>query len=143
MKTLNNDYISKRKSIFNIGLLFLIFSLICSTTGLADESNFNLGDSETCSGQIEEEAKLFQENTIIAKDDKKLHYKYYKGSKKKKVIIISHGLLDHSGRWHEFSKHFQSEGYSVYIQDLRGHGKSEGKKGDIKNFDQYVIALSF
>ena len=50
----------------------------------------------------------------------------------KGVIAIVHGLGDHSGRYDEWAKRFITEGYGVISIDLRGHGKSGGKRGHAK-----------
>lgn len=42
----------------------------------------------------------------------------------KGVIQISHGMAEHAGRYEEFSRRLTSEGYAVYANDHRGHGKT-------------------
>ena len=45
------------------------------------------------------------------------------------VIVLVHGLCEHSGRYEEFARFFQSQGYALFAFDLRGHGRSEGRRG--------------
>lgn len=40
------------------------------------------------------------------------------------VIVLIHGLADHSGRYSETARHFAQHDWSVYACDLRGHGQS-------------------
>ncbi len=47
----------------------------------------------------------------------------------KAIVCIVHGLSEHSGRYTHVAKKFTESQVGVYIIDLRGHGKSEGKRG--------------
>jgi alpha-beta hydrolase superfamily lysophospholipase len=40
------------------------------------------------------------------------------------VILISHGLVEHSGRYGAFAGFLAGRGYHVYAHDHRGHGRS-------------------
>ncbi|MDH5464308.1 MAG: lysophospholipase, partial [Thiovulaceae bacterium] len=51
------------------------------------------------------------------------------------VIVLIHGLGEYSGRYVELADHFTKHGYHVHTFDLRGHGKSEGKKGHTPSYD--------
>ncbi|MEK7434959.1 MAG: lysophospholipase [Cyanobacteriota bacterium] len=59
----------------------------------------------------------------------------------KTVLIIVHGLKDHSSRYEDFAKKMVEKGISVYSYDLRGHGKSKGYKVWIDSFNQYIDDL--
>ncbi len=56
----------------------------------------------------------------------------------KAVIIIVHGLCEHSGRYDYVTAKLNSFGYSVYRFDNRGHGRSGGDRGHIDDFNQYI-----
>jgi len=49
----------------------------------------------------------------------------------KGLVFIIHGIAEHMLRYDAFSKELNEEGFVVYGQDLRGHGKSikNGKRG--------------
>ncbi len=47
----------------------------------------------------------------------------------KAVICIVHGLGEHSGRYQHVAAFFVQNNISVFAFDLRGHGKSQGKRG--------------
>jgi len=51
------------------------------------------------------------------------------------VIILIHGLGEHLGRYDDWATRFNREGFNVIRIDLPGHGKSEGKRGHIPDFD--------
>ncbi|MCF8054671.1 MAG: lysophospholipase [Deltaproteobacteria bacterium] len=45
------------------------------------------------------------------------------------VICLIHGIGEHSGRYDHFARKFAEIGYPVLSFDLRGHGRSGGKRG--------------
>ncbi|MFL0194028.1 alpha/beta hydrolase [Clostridium sp. WILCCON 0269] len=55
----------------------------------------------------------------------------------KAVIVIVHGLCEHSGRYDYFTKRLNNFGYTVYRFDNRGHGKSGGERGYVENFEDF------
>src|SRR4051812_9194551 len=48
-------------------------------------------------------------------------------------LIVSHGLGEHSER-HEFILKLFSQNFNIAIYDLRGHGKSGGKRAYVEDF---------
>jgi len=59
----------------------------------------------------------------------------------KAVLLIVHGLNEHSGRYGHFSDFFVNEGFAVYGMDLIGHGKSDGTRSYVKDFTNYINDL--
>ncbi|MCL6573825.1 MAG: lysophospholipase [Bacillus sp. (in: Bacteria)] len=55
----------------------------------------------------------------------------------KAVVILVHGHGDHSGGLQNLSGSMVKKEYIVYAFDLRGHGKSSGKRGFIRNWDEF------
>lgn len=53
----------------------------------------------------------------------------------KAVVILIHGYADHSGRHTPTAEALTRAGFAVYGMDMRGHGESDGTRGDIENFD--------
>jgi len=51
------------------------------------------------------------------------------------VICIVHGLGEHSGRYEDVSSVLEKAGYAVMTFDMRGHGKSSGRRGDAPSCD--------
>src|SRR5512139_2194182 len=54
------------------------------------------------------------------------------------VILIVHGLGDHSGRYGNYVNYFVPRGYALYSFDARGHGRSSGARGHVDRFDRYL-----
>jgi acylglycerol lipase len=61
--------------------------------------------------------------------------------KAKAAIILVHGVGEHSGRYDNLIKAFADKKISVFAIDHRGHGKSDGKRGHIDSFMDYVYDL--
>lgn len=59
-----------------------------------------------------------------------------------KAVVILHGACEHSGRYLNLIKFLWKKGYSVFAPDLRGHGRSEGKRVHIGSFFTYFIDLA-
>jgi len=57
------------------------------------------------------------------------------GSGAGSVICMVHGLGEHSGRYEEVSSFLENAGYAVMAFDMRGHGKSSGRRGDAPSCD--------
>jgi alpha-beta hydrolase superfamily lysophospholipase len=53
------------------------------------------------------------------------------------VLAVTHGFGEHSGRYKNVVDHFVPRGYAVYGFDLRGHGRSPGKRGFIRSWSDY------
>ena len=59
----------------------------------------------------------------------------------KAVLLVAHGLAEHSGRYMNIVNHFVPKGYAVYGFDHRGHGKSQGQRGYVERFSHFVSDL--
>jgi acylglycerol lipase len=54
--------------------------------------------------------------------------------KAKAVVVLVHGIGEHSGRYQHVAEFFNRSNIAVLSFDLLGHGRSEGKCGDPKSF---------
>jgi len=55
-------------------------------------------------------------------------------------LIVSHGLGEHSRR-HEYLLKLFSQNFNIAIYDLRGHGKSGGKRAFVEDFSEFLKDL--
>lgn len=59
----------------------------------------------------------------------------------KAVVILAHGLAEHSGRYAHVAEHLVAHGYAVYALDHRGHGRSQGRRALVGRMDDVVDDL--
>ena len=57
------------------------------------------------------------------------------------LVVISHGLAEHSGRYVELAGRLTARGYAVHALDHRGHGRSAGRRSNIERFADVVSDL--
>lgn len=53
-------------------------------------------------------------------------------------VLLVHGLAEHLGRYEHVAATLNAAGYRVTGVELRGHGHSEGKRGFVASWEQYV-----
>ncbi len=62
------------------------------------------------------------------------------------VVCLVHGLGEHSGRYAHVAAAFTGAGYALQAFDLRGHGKSQGRRGHAPSwealFDDISLSLT-
>lgn len=49
-------------------------------------------------------------------------------------VVLTHGLGEHSGRYRHVAEVLAAKGVRVWCYDLRGHGRSEGRRGDAADY---------
>jgi len=57
------------------------------------------------------------------------------------LIVLVHGLGEHSGRYDHVVARLVDEGYAVHALDHRGHGRSDGPRALIEDMDDAVADL--
>lgn len=57
------------------------------------------------------------------------------------LIVLVHGLGEHSGRYDHVVARLVGEGYAVHALDHRGHGRSDGPRALIEDMDDAVADL--
>lgn len=64
-----------------------------------------------------------------------------KGAAPRAVLVVVHGLKDHSGRYSDFAAGLARSGFAVASYDHRGHGRSDGKPQRTDDFTDLVTDL--
>ncbi len=59
----------------------------------------------------------------------------------KRDLLIVHGFSEHIGRYHHIGEFFAEQGWRVTAMELRGHGKSGGKKGHVEKWIHFFEDL--
>lgn len=79
---------------------------------------------------------------VTARDGTKLLARTWAPSgNAKAVVVLMHGLKDHSARYADLATKLVGAGYTVYAFDLRGHGRSAGPRVAPNDWTDYVADL--
>jgi alpha-beta hydrolase superfamily lysophospholipase len=70
-----------------------------------------------------------------------IFYRCWAPAEPRAVLLLVHGLAEHSGRYGEFASFLADAGIATYALDHPGHGKSDGQRGHIGRFEEYIDAL--
>ena len=80
--------------------------------------------------QVEGEERKMYENFILQQfENGKLEGYSWNVDDPEKVICIVHGIGEYGGRFDRVAEAFREKNMAVLAFDLRGHGKSLGKRG--------------
>ncbi|UCF94651.1 MAG: lysophospholipase [Desulfobacterales bacterium] len=74
-------------------------------------------------------------------DNLTIFYRQIRAEPERARLVIAHGLGEHSGRYGNLFKRLIPQGISIWALDHRGHGQSDGRRGHIQHFDQYLSDL--
>lgn len=69
--------------------------------------------------------------------DANLFFQAWDNPEARGTVIINHGHGEHSEAYHRLVKGFENDKWSFYGWDCRGHGRSEGRRGYVADFDDY------
>lgn len=89
------------------------------------------------SSSVSEYTGLFMNQDGLA-----IFYRKYQANPERARMAISHGLGEHSGRYGNVVERLLSKGISIWAPDHRGHGRSDGPRGHILAFDEYIDDLN-
>lgn len=73
--------------------------------------------------------------------DAELFYQLWKPQESRGTFVITHGIAEYSECYDELATRLADDGWLVFGWDLRGHGKSEGKRGYVNRFQDYCEDL--
>jgi acylglycerol lipase len=81
--------------------------------------------------------------TITAGDGTQLYARHWEpaAGEVRAVVVIMHGLKDHSAHYASLAARLVGGGYSVHAFDLRGHGRSAGPRVAPRRWTDYVDDL--
>jgi len=70
-------------------------------------------------------------------DGFRLFYQSWLPENPREVMVVAHGLGEHSGRYGNLVDYFVPRGYGIFAADHRGHGRSSGIRGHVGSFLEY------
>ena len=66
---------------------------------------------------------------------------YWEATSTNAVVVLVHGMGEHSGRYNHVAKKFTENNFSVIAFDHFGHGKTEGKRGHNPKYDAVLDSV--
>lgn len=83
------------------------------------------------------------EQTLLGFEGRELFYQSWEpeGAPKATIAIV-HGGAEHSGHYEFFVDYFLAKGFALAGLDLRGHGRSKGKRGHVMDWNEIRQDLS-
>ncbi len=74
-------------------------------------------------------------------DQTELFYQTWTPEKVRGLILITHGLAEHSECYNSLAQSLADDGWKVFAWDMRGHGRSEGKRGYMRHISDSINDL--
>ncbi len=72
--------------------------------------------------------------SITTSDGVVLHARRWRPSTPARgLVVLAHGLAEHLGRYRHVAEHLAGRGWAVAGADHRGHGRSAGRQGDLRD----------
>jgi acylglycerol lipase len=88
-------------------------------------------------------AYTYDEDRLRHPDGLRIHYRtWHPTTKPRGALVICHGFNAHGGHYVWAAEQFAAAGIAVYALDLRGRGRSEGRRFYVRYFDQYVADIA-
>jgi len=75
--------------------------------------------------------------------DANLYYQNWQTDNALATLVMTHGMAEHSEAYELLAAGVLPNKINLSVWDLRGHGKSDGKRGYVGNFTDYVHDLDF
>jgi alpha-beta hydrolase superfamily lysophospholipase len=79
----------------------------------------------------------WREGRVHTKDGRALYFQSWQPQHPRAVVVIAHGLAEHSGRYDDTARAFAKAGLAVYAADHRGHGNSPGRRVHLSSFKEF------
>lgn len=81
---------------------------------------------------------VWVDGSCKTRDGLSLRFRAWPPEKARAVLLVLHGLAEHSGRYLHVGARFADAGYAVYALDHRGHGRSPGPRVHVAAFDEFL-----
>jgi alpha-beta hydrolase superfamily lysophospholipase len=77
-------------------------------------------------------------STVRTRDGLALSIRHQIPSSPRARVVLLHGYAEHNGRYAGLTAALTGAGYECHAPDLRGHGLSEGVRGHVLRFEDYL-----
>ena len=84
-----------------------------------------------------------REATFRAPDGAELFRRVWRPAGTARAVLVNvHGIGDHSGLYPALEEYFPARGWALHAFDLRGNGRSPGRRGHIGRWSDYRADLA-
>ena len=81
------------------------------------------------------------ESQFVTSDNSEIFFQQWETRSPRGQILITHGLGEHSDCYNQLADSLNADKWNLFAWDLRGHGKSSGKRGYVAHFDNFISDL--
>ncbi len=82
------------------------------------------------------------ESSFLGHDNSELFFQAWTTPNSHGTMVVTHGLAEHSECYDEMAGEVNKVGWNLIAWDLRGHGRSEGKRGYVEAFEFFEKDLN-
>jgi alpha-beta hydrolase superfamily lysophospholipase len=75
-------------------------------------------------------------------EEAEIFYQTWSAPGARGTLVLTHGMGEHSESYWKTAEDFSRMGWNLIAWDLRGHGRSEGKRGHVDSFEDYSHDLA-
>ena len=86
--------------------------------------------------------RLHAQEVYFKSGGERLFFRAWEAPVSSATVMLLHGIGEHSGRHARLGAALREAGFSTVAFDLRGHGRSGGRRGHVQRFDDYVDDLA-
>jgi alpha-beta hydrolase superfamily lysophospholipase len=84
---------------------------------------------------------LMSVERIRTRDGLSLVVEHHEVPEARARVVLVHGYAEHRGRYAALVRELGASGLECHVADLRGHGESEGPRGHVNRFEDYLDDL--
>ncbi|MEK7357070.1 MAG: lysophospholipase, partial [Bdellovibrionota bacterium] len=92
--------------------------------------------------QIERREGNFRSNAQNSAEEVELFFQSWTTRGARGTLVVTHGISEHSESYAKTADDLCKLGWNVVAWDIRGHGRSEGKRGHVDDFVDYSRDLA-
>ena len=81
---------------------------------------------------------VFKEDLLIDNQNRKIRFSSFIPQKTKMQLVVVHGFAEHMRCYTDVARQLSKMGIAVHMMDLPGHGLSDGPRGHIDDFEEFL-----
>lgn len=88
--------------------------------------------------EVERQSVRDGEGVFLSAEGAELFFRWWAPpDPRRAVVAVVHGFGEHGGRYAHVGRHMAARSVAAYALDLRGHGRSAGRRGHVGSWEQY------